>query len=387
MVEPMWERLKHVLVKEFIQIFRDPRMKAVLVGTPIMQLFVIGYAVTTDVSQVATAVADLDRTQETREITRRFESSGYFRIVQRIEDPRALRRLIDQGEVKAALQFDPGFSRDLARGRTAVIQVVVDGTDSNTASVVMDYTNRIINQLTRERLQAALAARSVATGTLAVSLRSLPGVELRSRAWYNPDLRSRNYYVPGVIAILIMLTLLLMTSMAIVREREIGTMEQLMVSPIRPAELILGKTLPFALIGFFDVALITSVAVFWFAIPIRGSLVLLFGGTALYLLPILGIGLFISTISRTQQQALMSTFFFFQPAMLLSGFAFPIANMPQAIQHLTYLNPLRHFLIIIRGIFLKGNGVEVLWPQMLALFLLGITVLTASILRFQKRLN
>jgi ABC-2 type transport system permease protein len=382
----MWERLKHMLVKEFIQIFRDPRMKAVLIGTPIIQLFVIGYAVTTDVTNIATAVLDFDRSQETREIARRFESSGYFRIVRYVEDPRVLRGLIDRGEVKAALQFDPGFTRDLVRGRTALIQVIVDGTDSNTASVVMDYTNRIVNQITRERLQALLATQSVASGALAVSLRSLPGIELRSRAWYNPDLRSRNYYVPGVIAILIMLTLMMMTAMAIVREREIGTMEQLMVSPIRPAELILGKTLPFALIGFFDVALITTVAVFWFAIPIRGSLVLLFGATALFLLPVLGVGLFISTISRTQQQALMSTFFFFQPAMLLSGFAFPIANMPEAIQVLTYLNPLRYFLVIIRGIFLKGNGVEILWPEMLALLLLGISVLTASALRFQKRL-
>lgn len=382
----MWERLKHMLIKEFVQIFRDPRMKPVLLGTPILQLFVIGYAVTTDVTNVATAVLDFDRTQETREIVRRFESSGYFRVLRHVEDPRLLRRLIDQGDVKAALQFDPGFTHDLVRGPTAAIQVIVDGTDSNTASVVMDYANRIVNQVVRERLQAALAARSAGTGALAVSLQSLPSIELRSRAWYNPDLRSRNYYVPGVIAILIMLTLMMMTAMAIVREREIGTMEQLMVSPIRPVELILGKTLPFALIGFFDVALITTVAVFWFVIPIRGSLVLLYAATSLFLLPVLGIGLFISTISKTQQQALMSTFFFFQPAMLLSGFAFPIANMPDAIQYLTYLNPLRYFLVIIRGIFLKGNGLEILWPQMLALLLLGIVVLTASTMRFHKRL-
>lgn len=383
----MWGRLKHMLIKEFIQIFRDPRMKAVLIGTPIMQLFVIGYAVTTDVTDVATVVLDLDRSQETRELIRRFESSGYFRVVRQVDSPRTLRQLIDRGEAKAALHFDPGFSRDLARGRTAVVQVIVDGTDSNTAGVVMDYANRIINQVSRERLQESLAGRRLGAGTLAVSQWTLPGIDLRARAWYNPDLRSRNYYVPGVIAILIMLTLLLMTSMAIVREREIGTMEQLLVSPIRPSELILGKTLPFALIGFFDVALITTVAVLWFAIPIRGSLALLFGATAIYLLPVLGVGLFISTISKTQQQALMATFFFFQPAMLLSGFAFPIANMPEAIQYLTYLNPLRYFLIIIRGVFLKGNGIEVLWPHMLALFLLGVTVLGASTLRFHKRLG
>jgi ABC-2 type transport system permease protein len=384
----MWERLKHMLIKEFIQIFRDPRMKAVIFGTPIIQLVVIGYAVTTDVTQVATAVADFDRTQETREIARRFQSSGYFQVVRWVEDSKVVRTLIDQGEVKVAIQFDPGFARDLARGSTAVIQVIVDGTDSNTASVVLDYANRIIAQVNRERLQPLLAARAVARGEVApITPGALPGVELRSRAWFNPDLRSRNYYIPGVIAILIMLTLMMMTAMAIVREREIGTMEQLLVSPIRPAELILGKTLPFALIGFFDVVIITTVAVLWFSVPIRGSLMLLFGTTSLFLLPVLGIGLYISTISKTQQQALMSTFFFFQPAMLLSGFAFPIASMPEAIQYLTYLNPLRYFLVIIRGIFLKGNGADVLWPQMLALFVLGTGVLTASALRFQKRLD
>jgi ABC-2 type transport system permease protein len=384
----MWERLKHMLIKEFIQIFRDPRMKAVIFGTPIIQLVVIGYAVTTDVTQVATAVADFDRTQETREIARRFQSSGYFQVVRWVEDSKVVRTLIDQGEVKVAIQFDPGFARDLARGSTAVIQVIVDGTDSNTASVVLDYANRIIAQVNRERLQPLLAARAVARGEVApITPGALPGVELRSRAWFNPDLRSRNYYIPGVIAILIMLTLMMMTAMAIVRERENGTMEQLLVSPIRPAELILGKTLPFALIGFFDVVIITTVAVLWFSVPIRGSLMLLFGTTSLFLLPVLGIGLYISTISKTQQQALMSTFFFFQPAMLLSGFAFPIASMPEAIQYLTYLNPLRYFLVIIRGIFLKGNGADVLWPQMLALFVLGTGVLTASALRFQKRLD
>lgn len=384
----MWERLKQMLIKEFIQIFRDPRMKAVIFGTPIIQLVVIGYAVTTDVTQVATAIADFDRTQETREIARRFESSGYFRVIRSVEDAKVVRTLIDQGEVKVAIQFDPGFARDLARGRTAVIQVIVDGTDSNTAGVVLDYANRIIAQVNREKLQLLLAARAVARGDVApITPATLPGVELRSRAWFNPDLRSRNYYIPGVIAILIMLTLMMMTAMAIVREREIGTMEQLLVSPIRPAELILGKTLPFALIGFFDVVIITTVAVLWFAVPIHGSLMLLFATTSLFLLPVLGIGLYISTISKTQQQALMSTFFFFQPAMLLSGFAFPIASMPEAIQYLTYLNPLRYFLIIIRGIFLKGNGADILWPQMLALLVLGIGVLTASALRFHKRLG
>ena len=376
----MWERLKHMLVKEFIQILRDPRMKAIVFVTPILQLVVLGYAVTTDVREIPTAVADFDRTQAARELVRRFERSGYFRVVERVDEARALGRLLDAGRVKAALQLDPGFDTDLKRGRTALVQILVDGTDSNTAGVVADYASRIVFEYNRDAARAGAAVLALAG----------PGageVELRARVWYNPDLRSRNFYVPGVMAILIMLTSLLLTSMAIVREREIGTMEQLMVTPIRPVELILGKTLPFALIGFFDVALITVVAVSWFAVPIRGSLLLLFGATALYLLSALGIGLFISTVSRTQQQALMTTFFFFQPAMLLSGFVFPIANMPEAIQYLTYLNPLRYFLVIIRGIFLKGSGADVLWPHMLALFLLGSGVLTVSALRFRKRLE
>ncbi len=385
----MWERLKHMLIKEFIQILRDPRMKAVIFVMPVLQLLVFGYAVTTDITEIPTAVADFEYTQQTRELVRRFESSGYFRVTRRVGRAAELRDLVDRGVVKAALQFDPGFTKDLARGRTVVVQVIVDGTDSNTASVVMDYANRIIVQYNREASRDALAVQKVAWRTPEPDAlrRRLAGIDFRSRAWYNPDLRSRNYNVPGVIAVILMLTSLLLTSMAIVREREIGTMEQLMVTPIRPVELILGKTLPFALIGFFDVILISVVAVFWFSVPIRGSLPLLFGATALYLLSTLGIGLFISTVSRTQQQALMSTFFFYLPAVLLSGFMFPIANMPVAVQYLTYGNPLRYFLVIVRGIFLKGNGPDVLWPQMLALFILGSAVFTVSTLRFRKRLE
>jgi ABC-2 type transport system permease protein len=376
-----------MLIKEFIQILRDPRMKAVIFVMPVLQLLVFGYAVTTDITEIPTAVADFDQSQHTRELVRRFEGSGYFRVVRRVGSPGELRDLVDRGGVKAALEFDPGFSRDLARGRTAAVQVIVDGTDSNTASVVADYANRIITQYNREASRDALVAQTVArrsAGPDALDSR-LTGIDLRPRAWYNPDLRSRNYNVPGVIAIIIMLTSLLLTSMAVVREREIGTMEQLMVTPIRPAELILGKTLPFALIGFFDVALITVVAVFWFAVPIRGSLTLLLGATALYLLSTLGIGLFISTVSKTQQQALMSTFFFYLPAVLLSGFMFPIANMPVAIQYVTYANPLRYFLVIVRGIFLKGNGPSALWAEMLALLILGVFVTAAGTLRLRKR--
>jgi ABC-2 type transport system permease protein len=254
------------------------------------------------------------------------------------------------------------------------VQILLDGTDSNTALVAAGYANAIVSRFSRD-----LAARRAppAQGSL----------DVRPRAWYNADLKSKNYNVPGVIAIMVLVVCLLLTAMAIVREREIGTMEQLMVTPIRPAELILGKTIPFAIIGFFDMFLVTFVGVIWFDVPIRGSIPLLVLATAVYLLSVLGIGLFISTISRTQQQAMMATFLFFAPAVLLSGLMFPIENMPFAVQLVTYLNPLRYFLVIIRGIFLKGSGMAILWPQFLALFALGTSVVATSSLRFRKRLG
>ncbi|NLF38915.1 ABC transporter permease, partial [bacterium] len=321
----MWERVKHMLIKEFIQILRDPRMKAVIFLMPVIQLLVFGYAVTTDVRDVATGVYDLDNSAVSRELIARFEKSGYFDIVARIEDPAHARDLIDRGAVRAILQVNKGFGNDLRAGRTARLQIVVDGTDSNTAGIVLDYSSRIAGRFAEKVLvtrYARLRGKSVEPGR----------VELRTRAWFNENLESRNFYVPGVIAIIVMLITLMLTSMAVVREKEIGTMEQILVTPIAPTEFILGKTLPFALIGFADVILITVIGVFWFDVPIRGSLLLLFVATALYLMTTLGVGLLISTVSETQQQAMMSTFFFYFPAVLLSGFMFPIENMPEAIQ-------------------------------------------------------
>jgi ABC-2 type transport system permease protein len=300
-----------------------------------------------------------------------------------------LGRLLDQGEVKVALQFDPGFARDLRRGQPAPVQILVDGTDSNTAMVAGGYASRILDRFNREQAQAAVVVPSTRTGvpTAEVLRERAPAIDLRARAWYNPDLKSRNFFVPGVIALVTMLVSLQLTSMAVVREREVGTMEQLLVTPLRPAELILGKTIPAALISFVDIALVTSVSIFWFRIPIRGSLLLLFGASALYLLSTVGIGLLISTVSRTQQQAMMAMSFFFQPALLISGFLFPIANMPVAVQYLSLLNPLRHFLVIIRGIFLKGVGFETLWPSLLWLLGLGVGLFVLSTLRFRTRLE
>ena len=385
----MWERLRHLVIKEFIQTFRNPRMRFVLLAPPLMQLVAYGYAFNLDISCIPTAVADFEQTQETREIIRRFERSGYFCLRVRVARAAELGRLLDQGDVKLALQFDPGFTADLRRNQPATLQILVDGTDSNTAMVAAGYANGILARYNQEIRQAAVAVPTTRAGvpTAEIVRDRAPGIDLRTRAWYNPDLRSRNFFVPGVIALVTMLVSLQLTSMSIVREREVGTMEQLLVTPLRAAELILGKTIPPVLISFFDIALVTSVAVFWFRVPIRGSLALLFGAAALYLLSTVGIGLCISTVSRTQQQAMMAMAFFFMPANLFSGFLFPISAMPWPIQYLSLLNPLRHFLVIIRGIFLKGIGLAILWPEMLALLLLGAVLLGLSALRFRTRLE
>lgn len=373
----MFERLRYMLKKEFIHVFRDPKMRPIIFAAPIIQMLIFGYAASTDVRHVGLVVRDDDDTASSRDLISRFVGSGYFDTVATVSNDAELRRLIDRGRAQAALCLDKGFESDLRAGRTAPVQIIVDGVDSLTAGLVLDYGAKIASEYSRNALEDRAARLTGATR---------PGgqIDLRVRAWFNENLESRNFYVPGVIATLVMLITLLLTSMAIVREKEVGTIEQIMVSPISRAEFILGKTLPFAIISFCDVLLIVGVGVFWFDIPLRGSVTLLFLATALYLTTTLGVGLLISTISQTQQQAMMTTFFFFFPAILLSGFIFPIANMPRVVQWVTYLNPLRYFLKIVRGIFLKGVGFEILWPQMLALAILGVCVLTLATRRFKK---
>jgi ABC-2 type transport system permease protein len=373
------ERIRHMLKKEFIQALRDPRMRAILFVMPVVQLIVFGYAVTTDVKHVATAVYDLDRTVTSRDLVSRFTRSGYFEVVEYVADDGRVRELLDGGQVSVVLRLNPGFEGELRAGRTTPLQLLLDGSDSNTAGIVAQYAARIVAQYSEQILVERMQRQRG-------PVRDLTRVPLETRAWFNENLESRNFYVPGVVAILVTLITLLLTSMAVVREKEIGTMEQIMVTPIRPVEFILGKTVPFALISFFDVILVTSVGVLWFDVPVRGNPLTLLFSTGLYLMTTLGVGLVISTFSHTQQQAMMATFFFYMPAMLLSGFMFPIANMPPVVQWLTYLNPLRYFLVIIRGIFLKGVGVSILWPQMLALLVIGLVTLGLASRRFHKTL-
>ena len=373
----MFERLKTMLVKEFIQVFRDPRMRFLIFLVPAVQTVIFGYAVNTDVRHVATAVYDLDNSRESRELVARFVRSGYFDITEYVGSDRRARELVDRGAVKAVLRMDSGFARTLVAGRAAPVQLILDGTDSNTAAIVLSHAGRIAARYT-EDLQAKQVAASIGR-----PLR-IGGVRLESRAWFNDNLESRNFYVPAVITNIVFIVTMLLSSMAVVREKEIGTMEQIIVTPITRSEFILGKTVPFVLIGFIDVGLISAVSAFWFQVPMRGGILLLFGATALFLMSSLGIGLLISTVSRTQQQAMMSAFFVIFPAMLLSGFAFPIENMPPAVQWLTYLNPIRYFLVIIRGIFLKGVGADILWPQLSALAVLGCIILSFAVQRFHK---
>jgi len=383
----MWQRLKSMLIKEFIQAFRNPRMRIILFLPPLVQLLIFGYAANTDIRNISLGVYDLDKTPESREMIEHFASSGYFRVLESPQSPLEIRRLIDEGKISAALQINAGFARQLRTRQGTTVQMIVDGTDSNTASVVTAYAQTIVAEYSRQILAQRIFSLPNIPDEMKRPFFVKGGIEVESRAFFNPNLESRNFYVPGIMAFLIMLVTLLLTCMAIVREREIGTMEQLIVSPIRPFELILGKTIPFAIIGYIDVLIVTLVGVFWFEVPIRGSVLLLLAATTIYLLSSLGIGLFISTISHTQQQAMMTMFFFFVPAILLSGFVFPIANMPTIVQYLTYANPLRYFLVIIRGIFLKGSGFDILWPQMLALGILGGIVFTFSSLRFRKRME
>lgn len=375
----MFERLKQMLIKEFIQVFRDPRMRVVIFLIPCVQVLIIGYAVSTDVKHVRTAVYDLDNSQDSRGLIARFVRSGYFDITERVTDDARARYLLDHSDVSAMLRINHGFADDLQGGRTARLQIIIDGTDSNMAAIVASYASKVASTYSEQILTERIERR---TGTTAIT----SPVDLRTRAWFNENLESRNFYVPGVLVIIVALTTILLTSMAVVREKEIGTMEQIMVTPITPAEFILGKTIPFALIGLVEVALVTLIGVYWFEVPIRGSMFVLLVATVLFLMNTLGMGLLISTFSQTQQQAMMTTFFVFFPAMLLSGFAFPVANMPELVQWLTVINPIRYFLVVVRGIFLKGVGLEVLWPNMMPLFLMGTTLLWAAVRRFHKTL-
>jgi len=371
-----WIRIRELVRKEFIQLFRDKRNRPILVVAPLIQLLIFGYVVTTDVRDVRVGFFDQARTHESRMVMDAFDANKTFRITHHFDNIRDLEETVLKRSVDLTVTMRPDFSERIRKGETAYIQILADGSMSNMASVRIAYTSMILDRLNRRFLQE-IHPEEIEYGR----------IDDRIRTWYNPNLDSRNFYVPGVVAFLVMLLTLLFTSMAVIREREAGTMEQLIVTPLKPIELILGKTIPYVIIALAQMVLVTLFAIFWFAIPLKGSITLLFITTCLFLLSNIGIGLFVSTISSTQQQAMMTTFLVVVPAFLLSGFIFPVINMPTVIQWLVHLNPLTHFLIIIRGIFLKGVGIEVLWDQMAWLFGIGTVLLILATSRLRKRLD
>ncbi len=385
----MWERIKEIIRKEFYQTLRDARSRTLLIGPPLIQLIIFGYAVNLDVELMRIAWIDADRTAESRQLLSAFQGSRYFVVQDVLSREEQIAEVLDRGAVEAVVRVLPGFARDIQRADASGVQVLVDGTNSNTAGILSNYISQTVVRFAAVMQQEQ--RNSLVMGRTQGGNRPPPnapaGLEVQSRVWFNPDLRSRAYFVPGVIVNIIALVTIMLTAMSIVREKEIGTMEQLMVTPLRPIELMLGKLLPFAIVGLLQVSVVTTAALLIFHVPFRGNVLLLFGGASFFLLTTLGIGLFISTISRTQQQAMMSSFFFFMPAIQLSGFAFPIRNMPPAVQYLTYLNPLRYFMEIVRDLFLKGIGLRYMWPQLAALLVFGVVILGLSALRFHKRLD
>jgi ABC-2 type transport system permease protein len=370
----------HVMWKEIIELRQDPRIFGIIFIAPVLQLAILGYAATTDVRNVPMVVVDTDRSAASQALISRFTGSGIFEIVDVVSDFGEVDRYLESGDAWMALSIPANYGRSIAAGIPATVQVVADGSDASSTNIALGYTSNLIAGYAQEMVQ-----KRQTTGVL---VRAGGGsIEPRVRVWFNPTLESRYFMLPGIFALLLLVVTSNLSSMAIVREREIGTLEQLNVTPLGRLELIIGKLLPYGIVGLIDVMIVLLVIVFWFEVPLQGSFWLLFGMSLIYLLTTLGLGLFTSTISRTQQQAMMtSTFFFLIPMLYLSGFIFPIENMPEVIQPITYLIPLRYFVVILRGIFLKGVGLETLWPEALALFGWGAAILTLAYMRSSKRL-
>jgi ABC-2 type transport system permease protein len=372
-------RVAHIIRKEFIQLRRDRRMFFIVFFSPVFQLFLLGYAANLDIRNIPVVFCDLDSSRTSRDFIARFPASGYFSLEATVDRLQDIDPYIDRGKASLALVLPRGMGRKLAGRESVRIQVIVDGGESQSAIVGLNYATMIGLQYSRGILLERLSA--AAPGL------SLPRVEPEVRVWYNPELRSRNFMVPGVLAMVLMIITMLLTSLGIVKEKELGTIEQLIVTPMRPRDLILGKLLPFFLIGLVEIVVVVSVAVFGFGVPVKGSPWLLFGLSPIFMLTTLGLGLFISTISRNQQQAMLTAAFFIIPQIILSGFVFPIENMPRLIQAVTYVVPLRYFLVIIRGLFLKAVGLGSLWDEAAALVAFGLAILALSVLRFRKKLE
>ena len=373
------------LRKEFKQMFRDSRMRVVLFGAPVLMLLLFGYAVSTDVRDIKMAIFDEDKSFESRKLIEKFTSSNYFIPVKFLEDNKQMDPLLDSGQAEVVIHIENGFERKIRSGRTAAVQIVVDGTDSSRAAVVVSHVNAVTTGFSfdffTDRIRLSLLSRQ------SQGFRFQKTVELQERFFFNPDLVSRNFFMPGILGLLISMITITLTAMSIVKEREFGTIDQISVSPVSASELIAGKSIPFVIVSFGDSIVITLLLIFWFKVPFNGSFIFLLLVFLVFVFSTVAVGLFISTISRTQQQALLSVFMYFLPSLMFSGFVFPIYAMPDVIQWLTLINPMRYFMTIIRGIFLKGVGIEVLWLDLSAMAFLGAALFYFSTRRFANRMD
>ena len=371
-------RIGRLLVKEFLQLRRDPLALRLMLVAPILQLVLLGYAATLDVRRIPTVLCDLDRSAASRELIRSALESGYFQEVGRVDRIDQVGGFLDSGRAVVALVFPRGYGRELGSGGRATLQAIVDGSNSSEATTALGHLSGIV--LNRSiRLAVARLPEEAFGGRVG------PPVEAEMRVWYNEAMESSHFMVPGVIGLILLVTTMLLTAIAVTREKEIGTIEQILVTPIRPHEFLIGKMAPYSILGGVNVGVVLTVGRFWFGIPLRGSIPLLFALSGVFLLTTLGAGLFAASISATQQQTMLICMSFVTPNMLLSGFIFPIENMPQPIQWLTWLMPMRYFLTIIRGILLKGIGLQILWPEALALAGFGVAIFLASVAAFGAR--
>lgn len=375
----MLQRLFRMLVKEFLQMLRDPRMRVIIFGVPVIQMTIMAFALTTDVTNIRLAVLDMDKTPSSRELISSFIASDYFHISFYLLSQNEITPLLDRSEVRAVLHVPAGFSRDLLTEKTAGVQLITDGTDSNSTAIVLGYAGYIINDYNAKQRKQRLERKGITTPFVQI--------ETESRAWYNANQESHFYYVPSLIATMLYIFSILLTSIGIVREKEIGTIEQVMVTPIRGIEFIFGKTIPYMITGYISMSFMLFVAYMVFGVHVRGSIILLYSLTGIYLAGNMGIALIISGSATTQQQALLTSFLVLMPSVMLSGFMFPISNMPDPVRYATIFNPMRWYLDILRGIVMKDVGFTALWPAILAQSVLTLTFLSIAVGRFKKTLS
>jgi len=367
--------------KEFLQFKRDPKMFGIILIAPVVQLIFLGYAANLDIERIKLVIYDQDKTTTSRKLIDELTSSGYFVIQDYVNDYNSVTEFLDYNKAIIALVIPNDFEKNLNRKETAKLQAIFDGSDGNTASIAAGYFQQIVLQFA-QRTTFEMLKRS-GTAFLPVG-----NVTPEIRVWYNPTLKTRNYMVPGIVGLLLSIVTLLLTSLAVVKEKEIGTMEQLIVTPLKPYQIIIGKLVPFILLGFVSIIIVLTAMRFIFNIPVKGSLFFLFLSAFFYILSTLGLGLFVSTISKTQQQAMMiAVFAVMMPMVFLSGFAFPVENMPKIIQYISYIIPLKYFINIIRGVISKGLGFSELWLNAAVLLAMGVIILLLSSLRFQRRLD